>query len=86
MTALERLYTEFGQSPWLDNLTRGYLRGGTLERMDEAAELILGLAAAGVDTDDVGLALEDQGVAGFRASSGQVLAALAAKADQLHHR
>ena len=30
MTALERLYTEYGQSPWLDNLTRGYLRDGTL--------------------------------------------------------
>ena len=25
MTKLERLYTEYGQSPWLDNLTRGYL-------------------------------------------------------------
>src|SRR5256885_913538 len=33
MTMLERLYTEYGQSPWLDNLTRGYLRDGTLKRM-----------------------------------------------------
>jgi transaldolase len=33
MTKLDRLYTEYGQSPWLDNITRGYLRGGTLERM-----------------------------------------------------
>src|SRR5690349_16925144 len=33
MTTLERLYTEYGQSPWLDNLTRGYLRDGTLARM-----------------------------------------------------
>ena len=24
-TKLERLYTEYGQSLWLDNLTRGYL-------------------------------------------------------------
>jgi transaldolase len=30
---IERLYTEYGQSPWLDNLTRGYLRDGTLARM-----------------------------------------------------
>jgi len=30
MTRLERLYTEQRQSPWLDNLTRGYLRDGTL--------------------------------------------------------
>jgi len=33
MTTLERLYTEYGQSPWLDNLNRGYLRDGTLARM-----------------------------------------------------
>jgi transaldolase len=30
MTKLQRLYQEQGQSPWLDNLTRGYLRDGTL--------------------------------------------------------
>jgi hypothetical protein len=30
MTTLERLYTEYGQSPWLDNVTRGYLRDGTI--------------------------------------------------------
>ena len=33
MTKLQRLYAEQGQSPWLDNLTRGYLRDGTLARM-----------------------------------------------------
>ncbi|MFI5894962.1 transaldolase [Actinoplanes sp. NPDC051513] len=43
MTALERLYTEYGQSPWLDNLTRGYLRDGTLERM--VADGIRGVTA-----------------------------------------
>jgi len=32
MTRLHRLYTEQGQSPWLDNLTRPYLRDGTLAR------------------------------------------------------
>jgi transaldolase len=30
MTRLQQLYNEQGQSPWLDNLTRGYLREGTL--------------------------------------------------------
>jgi transaldolase len=33
MTMLQRLYAEQGQSPWLDNLTRDYLRDGTLSRM-----------------------------------------------------
>jgi transaldolase len=64
---------------------------GTLARtldteVDEAADVMRGLAAAGVDMDDVGLALEDQGVAGFHTSNQQVLAALAAKAEQLSHR
>jgi transaldolase len=33
MTKLQRLYQEQGQSPWLDNLTRAYLRDGTLGRL-----------------------------------------------------
>jgi transaldolase len=33
MTKLQRLYDDHHQSPWLDNLTRGYLRDGTLARM-----------------------------------------------------
>jgi transaldolase len=33
MTKLQCLYTEHGQSPWLDNLTRGYLSDGTLARL-----------------------------------------------------
>ncbi len=32
MTNLHRLHDEQGQSPWLDNLTRSYLRDGTLAR------------------------------------------------------
>jgi transaldolase len=32
VTELHRLYNEQGQSPWLDNLTRTYLRDGTLAR------------------------------------------------------
>jgi transaldolase len=54
-------------------------------RVGEAAEVMHRLAAAGVDMDDVGLTLENQGVAGFHASYRQVLAALAAKAEQLSH-
>ena len=30
---LSRLYTEHGQSPWLDNLKRGYITSGELERL-----------------------------------------------------
>jgi transaldolase len=33
MTRLEQLFDAQGQSPWLDNLTRPYLRDGTLARM-----------------------------------------------------
>jgi transaldolase len=33
MTKLQQLYSEYGQSPWLDNLNRAYLRDGTLARM-----------------------------------------------------
>lgn len=33
MTKLKQLFNEYGQSPWLDNLTRPYLRDGTLARM-----------------------------------------------------
>jgi transaldolase len=35
MTRLEQLFGDYGQSPWLDNLTRAYLRDGTLARMVE---------------------------------------------------
>src|SRR5438876_4214541 len=43
MTKLQRLYAEHGQSPWLDNLTRAYLRDGTLARM--AGDGIRGVTA-----------------------------------------
>jgi transaldolase len=33
MDRLVRLYDEFGQSPWLDNLKRGYLTSGQLETL-----------------------------------------------------
>jgi len=64
---------------------------GTLARtvdtgVDESAAVMRGLAAARVDMDDIGLTLEDQGVAGFHNSFQQVLAALRAKAEQLSRR
>jgi transaldolase len=43
MTTWDRLYAEYGQSPWLDNLTRGYLHDGTLARM--VADGIRGVTA-----------------------------------------
>ncbi len=33
MTRLQQLFTDQGQSPWLDNLKRGYLASGQLERL-----------------------------------------------------
>jgi transaldolase len=33
VTKLHHLYADQGQSPWLDNLTRGHLRGGELRRL-----------------------------------------------------
>src|SRR5882757_10217588 len=35
MTRLQRLFQEQGQSPWLDNLKRGYLTSGELSRFVE---------------------------------------------------
>jgi transaldolase len=43
MSKLERLHVDCGQSPWLDNLTRAYLRDGTLVRM--VADGIRGVTA-----------------------------------------
>jgi transaldolase len=43
MTKLEHLRADYGQSPWLDNLTRTYLRDGTLARM--VADGIQGVTA-----------------------------------------
>jgi transaldolase len=54
--------------------------------VEEAAAVMRGLAAVGVDMDDVGLTLEDRGVAGFHTSYRAVLGALAAKAGHLSRR
>ena len=64
MTRLERLYTEQRQSPWLDNLTRPYLRDGTLAafvadgiRGVTANPTILARAIEGSDAYDTQFAL-----------------------------
>ncbi len=61
---------------------------GTLARtidagLDDAAEVLARLERLGVDIDDVGWALEVQGVAAFRESFAHVLGALGAKAQEL---
>src|SRR5262245_40415903 len=33
MDRLNKLFTEFGQSPWLDNLKRGYITSGELQKL-----------------------------------------------------
>lgn len=64
MTKLERLYTYQRQSPWLDNLTRPYLRDGTLAafvadgiRGVTANPTILAKAIEGSDAYDAQFAL-----------------------------
>lgn len=44
------------------------------------------LAAVGIDMDDVGLTLEDNGVAGFHKSFQHMLASLHTKARELSRR
>ena len=51
--------------------------------VEEAAKVMRRLAQVGIDMDAVGLALEDNGVAGFHASFQHMLASLHAKARQL---
>ncbi|MGH9229461.1 MAG: transaldolase [Acidimicrobiales bacterium] len=64
---------------------------GTLARtidtgVDEAADVMRRLATVGIDMDDVGLALEAQGVASFHTSFRRVLDALDAKAGHRTER
>ena len=59
----------------------------TIDRdVDDAQSVMDRLAAVGVDMDDVGLALEHQGVESFHQSFAHVLGALEAKAGQLSRR
>jgi transaldolase len=50
-------------------------------RVDDANDVMRRLAAVGVDMDDVGLTLEDQGIASFHTSFQDVLHVLEAKAE-----
>ncbi len=52
----------------------------------EAAAVMRRLAGVGIDMDDVGLTLEDNGVAGFHESFQEMLAGLDTKAHQLSRR
>jgi transaldolase len=54
--------------------------------VDDAAATMRALAEIGVDMDDVGRVLEDQGVAAFHESFAHVLDALQDKARQLAPR
>jgi transaldolase len=54
--------------------------------VEEATEVMRRLAAVGVDMDDVGHTLEDEGVASFHDSFQHMLASLAVKAHQLSRR
>ncbi len=57
--------------------------GTIMRNVDEAAEQIAGLAAAGVDFDDVTRVIEEEGVAAFSASHIQVLETIAKRADEM---
>jgi len=54
--------------------------------VDASAAVLAALQGLGIDMDDVGATLEDQGVAAFHESFADVLSALEAKAKQLARR
>jgi transaldolase len=54
--------------------------------VEGAARTMDRLAAVGIDMDDVGATLEDEGLAGFHDSFAHVLVALATKARRLSSR
>ena len=68
MTKLQRLYDDYGQSPWLDNLTRPDLRDGTLAR------LVAG-GIRGVTTNPTIFAKAIQGSAAYDEQFGALIAA-----------
>jgi transaldolase len=56
----------------------------TIDRdVEEAVGVMAGLASLGIEMDDVGRTLEDQGVASFHRSFQEVLTALEAKSRTL---
>jgi transaldolase len=70
MTRLQQLYERHGQSPWLDNLTRGDLAGGRLGRL-------VAQGIRGITSNPTIIAKAVSGSADYDAQ----LAALAAKGD-----
>ena len=71
-----------------DNTLEAFEDHGTLARtvdadLDGARAVMAGLAAVGVDIDDVTRQLEDEGVAAFEKSFDELLTALATKAEAL---
>ena len=59
MTRLQQLFTDQGQSPWLDNLRRGWITSGELE--DWVAQGVRGLTSKPFDLYE-----RDLGIAGLR--------------------
>ena len=71
-----------------ENTIKAFEDHGTLARTIDtdiavADDVMRALAAVGIDMDDVGHTLEEQGIAGFDASFNHVLGALAAKTNAL---
>jgi transaldolase len=71
-----------------ENTIRAFEDHGTLARtidvnVADAERVMQAIATAGVDMDDVGQTLEDQGVAAFKKSFDHVLGTLAAKQQAL---
>ncbi len=71
-----------------DNTLDAFEDHGTVARtidadVDDARAVMAGLAAVGVDLDDVTRLLEDEGVAAFEKSFDELLTALATKAERL---
>ena len=91
MTKLHQLYREFGQSPWLDNIKRGYITSGQLKKM--VADGIRGLTSNPTifqkaiqqsdDYDEQFRSLAKQGLSVERAYWSMVVADISAALDIL---
>jgi transaldolase len=66
-TKLQLLHSDYGQSPWLDNLTRPYLRDGTMDRLVEDG-------IRGVTANPTILARSIQGSAAYDQQFGALIA------------
>ena len=91
MTKLQQLCQEFGQSPWLDNIKRGYITTGQLKKM--AADGIRGLTSnptifqkaieGSTDYDEQFRSLAKQGLSVEQAYWSMVVADISAALDIL---